>query len=521
MPRFTKPGPLAEAYLALAPDARPEGLAQRLGGRFRVRRQPAVAGREVLFDTPDWRLDRAHMTLAQRGEEGRAELVLERAGEPPLRSPANGHAAFAWELPAGLLAESVGRVAHARRLLPQVELHVRRTPLAVLDERGKTVARVHLAERRAALPGGAEQRLATTVRVEPLRGYGEEHAQVVEFLRGDRQLVPAEADGLGAVLRALGRDPEAQRLPWQIELAPREPAGRALRAVLSRYHEILRANEPGLLADVDVEFTHDVRIAIRRTRSVLRQAKQVLARAPRRHFKEEFAWIGQSTSRVRDLDLLELAAHGRRGQLGGAEPSDLEPLQRHLAEQRREAFEGLVTDLRSPRYLDLMETWPLFLAAAAPDDLPGAAEPVVAFAARRIARQHRRVLERAAELGKAPPGAELHALRIECKELRYVADAFGRLFPVQPVARLVKQQKRLQDVLGELNDVRVQRELVERSAAALAGASPAALIAIGRAIESLAARADELRPQALERIAAFVAEDHRELLAGFAERAEG
>jgi CHAD domain-containing protein len=390
---------------------------------------------------------------------------------------------------------------------------VRRTPLSVLDERGKTVARVHLAERRAALPGGAEHGLATTVQVEPLRGYGEAHARVVEFLRGDGDVVPAEAAGLGGVLRALGRDPDAQRLSWQIELAPREPAGRALRAVLLRYHEILRANEPGLLADVDVEFTHDVRIAIRRTRSVLRQAKQVLARAPRRHFKQEFAWIGRSTSRVRDLDLLALAAHGRRGRLGGADPADLEPLQRQLAEERREAFEGLVTDLRSPRYLDLMETWPLFQAAAAPDDPPGAEEPVLAFAARRIARQHRRVREAAAELGQDPSPSELHSLRIECKELRYVADAFGRLFPVQPVAVLVKQQKRLQDVLGELNDVRVQRELVERSAAALASPSRPALIAIGRAIESLAARADRLRPEALERIADFVAADHRELLA--------
>jgi CHAD domain-containing protein len=460
------------------------------------------------------------MTLAQRGEGAAAELVLERAGELPLRTAANGPAAFAWELPAGPLAECVGRVVHARRLMPQLELHVRRTPFSVLDERGKTVARVHVAERRAALPGGAEQELATAVRVEPLRGYGEEHAQVVEFLRSGGELAPTEP-GLGPVLRGLGRDPDAQRLPWQTDLTPREPAGRAVRAVLLRYHEILRANEPGLLADVDTEYTHDVRIAIRRTRSILRQAKRVLAGAPRRHFKEEFAWIGRSTSRVRDLDVLLLVAHGRRGRLGGAPLDDLEPLQRRLAEERAAAFEGLVKDLRSPRYLDLMETWPLFLAAPAPDDPPGAAEPVRAFAARRIERQHRRVLERAGDLGAEASGAEFHALRIECKELRYVADAFGKLFPVQAVARLVKQQKRLQDVLGDLNDARVQRELVEQSAAALGSPSPAALIAIGRAIESLAARADELRPKALERIEDFVRADPEELLAGFSERAEG
>ncbi len=51
--------------------------------------------------------------------------------------------------------------------------------------------------------------------------------------------------------------------------------------VLARLLEIQDANLPGALADSDVEFLHDFRVAIRRTRSVLREMRGVFA--PGRH----------------------------------------------------------------------------------------------------------------------------------------------------------------------------------------------------------------------------------------------
>ncbi|HXV98801.1 MAG TPA: CHAD domain-containing protein, partial [Anaerolineae bacterium] len=52
----------------------------------------------------------------------------------------------------------------------------------------------------------------------------------------------------------------------------------------------------------------------------------------------------------------------------------------------------------------------------------------------------------------------LHALRIECKKLRYLMEFFSSLFPAKEIALLIGQLKQLQNNLGEFNDLRVQQE---------------------------------------------------------------
>ena len=52
----------------------------------------------------------------------------------------------------------------------------------------------------------------------------------------------------------------------------------------------------------------------------------------------------------------------------------------------------------------------------------------------------------------------LHALRIDCKKLRYLLEFFASLFPPDEIEILVKQLKRLQDNLGDFNDLSVQRD---------------------------------------------------------------
>ena len=44
--------------------------------------------------------------------------------------------------------------------------------------------------------------------------------------------------------------------------------------MLKRLDEIAEANLPGTLEDLDTEFLHDLRVSIRRARSVLRELKR-------------------------------------------------------------------------------------------------------------------------------------------------------------------------------------------------------------------------------------------------------
>ena len=73
--------------------------------------------------------------------------------------------------------------------------------------------------------------------------------------------------------------------------------------VLLRLLEIQDANLPGALGDSDVEFLHDFRVAIRRTRSVLREMRGVFAPDDLERVRASFKWLQDQTSATRDLDV--------------------------------------------------------------------------------------------------------------------------------------------------------------------------------------------------------------------------
>jgi CHAD domain-containing protein len=508
------PAPLPEAAFAVAPTAAADVVA-RLEQRFRLNRHAPVALQHEYLDTPDWRLFRAELTLA-RQVEGRANLLVLSSfaaeaipGGPLERSPSRGAPEFPWELPAGPLRERVRRAAAVRRLLPQVATRVEVTALEVLDGREKIVVRVHMTEGTARDADG-DRPLPTVMRVEPLRGYEEERDAVVAFLAADPALSPSSDSPLAAAMRAVGREPRSEAPAWKVDLDPEAPAGVELRRVLARLHEVMSANERGVREDVDTEYLHDFRVAVRRTRSILSHCRSVLAPDELEHFREEFAWLGKVTSEVRDLDVFLLAAHGRAGDLAGSDPSDLVPLQQHLARRRRAAWKRMRAALDSARYHYASESWAAFLEAPSPADPEGGGRPVVEFAAERITKQHRRVLKRGAGLDADTPAADVHALRIECKKLRYLLDALGGLFAVQPVARATKRLKQLQGALGDYNDAEVQAEMLRGMAHELKTPPPEKLINIGRAIERLAGRAEALRPKLEQRVEVFAREVDRD-----------
>jgi CHAD domain-containing protein len=82
-------------------------------------------------------------------------------------------------------------------------------------------------------------------------------------------------------------------------------------------------------------------------------------------------------------------------------------------------------------------------------------------------------------------------MRIDCKKLRYLLEFFRSLYPPADVTEVVQALKRLQDNLGEINDLRVQQaSLTELAGQMLAEgtASAETLIAMGRLAERLEAR---------------------------------
>ena len=94
-------------------------------------------------------------------------------------------------------------------------------------------------------------------------------------------------------------------------------------------------------------------------------------------------------------------------------------------------------------------------------------------------RRLKRVRRRGAGFARQSP-KKRHRLRIALKKLRYTAEVLAPLYGPDKTGPLLRAVKRLQEKLGDANDVRMSRDLVAELARS--GADAAAVAKAGGAV---------------------------------------
>lgn len=212
----------------------------------------------------------------------------------------------------------------------------------------------------------------------------------------------------------------------------------------------------------NIEGVHQTRVALRRMRSIIRLFRPAVPSAAGQVWMDEMRWIAGELGDARDLDVLmtqTLDAVAERLPLPGREKLTL------LAQWHRErAYENVNLMLDDRRYADFKKKFRAFLKTRewlhgelSPQQQDKLRQPIGQFAAERLEKLDRRLRRRARRTDPEDAPA-LHELRIECKNLRYAADAFYPLFVDMNV--FISHLKSLQDLLGILNDVDVTRHLL-------------------------------------------------------------
>jgi CHAD domain-containing protein len=498
---------LGEFVLVGDSSAPGQDLPQLDDGRFSLAAagKPATVHRTWL-DTFDWRLFRAGLTLELITSRGSCELVLTgRDGDLVAAEKAAGQPRWPGLidlLPAGPLRERLAPVVGVRALLPVTKATSTRSELRALNTDEKTIAMLALDRMTVTAPqrGTPPARLA----VLPLRGYLPQAQRLADALAGSAGVAPAQLSPFETALSIAGRRPGDYTSKIVVRLTSTMPAGLALGLVLGNLSDTMTANLPGTIADLDAEFLHDLRVAVRRTRSVLKMTGAALPADLVARYRPEFKWLGDLTTPTRDLDVYLLGYPAMIDRLVAAGEADLLPFQQFLAKRRALAFRQLTRGLRSPRFKSMTSSWRQDL-----DDLMAAParRPVIGpFAAKRIEKAHQRVLRSGAAIDQASPPTDLHELRKRCKELRYLLEVFGSLHDPAGQWRAVNELKALQDCLGEFQDTDVQlSELRAFADAMLADHSAPAhtLLAMGEIAGGLGVRQHAARQEFAGRFAEF------------------
>jgi CHAD domain-containing protein len=502
-------------------------IERRLALRFSTAPPLETVETKTFHDSFDWRIHRSGGTFETTGsgsdrvsvwrdEMGRARHRLHHAGDP----------GYPEDLPAGAMRDDLAAVLSMRRLLPVVRLNARVRSTSVLDDEKKTTVRLRIESGTCSLPdGGESHELEPRLRVAPVRGYGEEGAQVVDFLRTECGLLPDAAGELEHALEPLGRAPGDYTSKFRIALDPAMPAADAVRAIHLSLLETMLRNEEGTRRDLDSEFLHDFRVSIRRTRSALTQVREVYPAEDVEHFKQEFRWLGGETGPARDLAVFLLKMDAYREGLPSEVRPDLDPLQEFLGRKQKLTHDRLVAVLDSDRYRRLVEDWRAFLGEPPAGSLfaRNAERPIREVASERIRRVYRGTVKCGRAIDDGSPAEAFHEMRIRVKKLRYLFEFFRSLYPDQEISRLVAELKRLQDNLGDLNDYRVQQQSVQRFAAEMAEEGSAPLrtqLAMGRLLERLDTGYIEERRRFAKRFGRFASGKNRRTFARLFPREE-
>ena len=289
---------------------------------------------------------------------------------------------------------------------------------------------------------------------------------------------------------------------------------RALRHLLHPFWSAALDSVEGAREGSNPEFLHDLRVAIRRTRAALSETKAAFAREELDPLRSELAWLGRRSGPTRDLDVLLENVPVLCSELAPDDARALDALLAELREQRDETQRALAQELAGERVRELFNIWGQFVAVDKHHEgAPPASEPKEAgrldlaqLAAGRIRRRHKRFVAAGRTIDEQTPAKQLHDLRIAGKKLRYLLELFRPIYGRPRSAALLGTLKRLQDVLGGLNDCAVQEQTLEGCALSshqCGRMSSMGLIATGRLLERIRFHALELRSQFSVSFAAF------------------
>jgi CHAD domain-containing protein len=229
----------------------------------------------------------------------------------------------------------------------------------------------------------------------------------------------------------------------------------------------LLRNEAAALAG-NAEAIHQMRVAVRRLRSVLAAVRPMLPAEQHQWLNDELKWLAGSLGPAREWDVftMDLLAPVRSVLHTGP---DLTNLVAAATQRQQAAYEAARKAIGSRRYSEAMlKTVRWFETCGWRDQrvsqhsaplFSSIAEVAPSLIERRW-RQAMRRCKRFAGLSLD----ERHQVRIALKKLRYMIEFLESLFDAASVKALMKRLKGLQEDLGHLNDVRAAQGLIREFA---------------------------------------------------------
>lgn len=423
------------------------------------------------YDTSQYDLAHAGITLRHRVERGKQAWQLKL---PLMKDRQEIELVDRQPTPPTMFLDLLFLLLGQRELLPVAILRVWRAGIRVRMDR-VPVADVTLDQVSIMKDGAVIQRFRE-LEIEQVNGKSRTLSDLEQQLR---RAGACDHDGRPKLFRALSLVASGPEPPPASEA----PALAHVRWTLAHHARWLLAHDPGARLGKEPESLHQMRVATRQLRAVLRAARPMLIPEWADSLRDELRWLGRLLGPARDLDVQLAYFREESAALDPRERRPLTPFIAHLEARRNNAQGILLNELKSARYLDLIRR-----VQQAPHD-PTAVESTVTL--RDLAKQEFSKLRNAIRLaGHTPNNATIHETRIKTKRARYAAE-LAEPTVGKPATRFINKARAVQNVLGMHQDA-IQAEAHIRAFLKHSTSARAAFVA-GRLVERQRQRRERAR----------------------------
>jgi triphosphatase len=410
------------------------------------------------------RIGRRYVQTIKQETGESAALLARNEWEQPVRGKQPDFAAAQHTALGSLLNKKL-----RRNLKPVFETRVRRSVYPIRSGDSE----IELTIDRGKIEAGAEVAPVCEVELELKRG---ESAELFKLARILADQVPVQLAVTSKAERGYALVAAEQAKPVKaapVALTPDLTRQAAFQAVARACLHQLVGNVPAMRHG-NPEGLHQMRVALRRLRAAVSLFADMLVDPQTEERKAEFKWIMGELGPARELDVfikgvVKPAVHGRPNGTG------VTVLTRELQEKREEAFARAVAAIESARFralvLDTAEWIETGDWTRNADDLTQILreQPIAVTSVAQLRKRWKKILKNGARLDELNPQRR-HRLRIQAKKLRYASEFFAGVFPGKKAARrrqdFLAGLEKLQDALGDLNDIAVHENLTERIAEA-------------------------------------------------------
>ncbi|MBF0371219.1 MAG: CHAD domain-containing protein [Magnetococcales bacterium] len=268
--------------------------------------------------------------------------------------------------------------------------------------------------------------------------------------------------------------PKPHNLPMPIHVS--QTVTEAFGLIMRHNFEVMLKWAPIAYDGRDIEGVHQVRVSLRRMRSALVIFRKAIPREILDTWSQEMRWVAGELGPARDLDVfIDEGLGAMTGKIPQAQGEEIAQIlvdgEKRLGNLSRKHRDKAYTQVRdmfdSDRYEAFRKGFDAWLKSNAwfDADLPGdyrlkLMKPISSYAIKVLNKRLLRVMRDGSRIDELPIEA-LHELRIDCKKLRYATEFFKPLFAKKGMDRFIGRLKKLQGVLGTMNDVSVMPDLVE------------------------------------------------------------